>query len=74
MTDPQFGPVLSFGLGGVFVEALRDVSFRIIPITATLAGHFQESICEIDVNPLVVTAHTSIAADGLITLHARRPV
>jgi hypothetical protein len=39
-----------------------------------LAGHFQESIREIDLNPLVVTAHTSIAADGLITLHERRPV
>ena len=34
MTDPQFGPVLMFGLGGVFVEALADVSFRYLPITA----------------------------------------
>jgi acyl-CoA synthetase (NDP forming) len=32
-TDPQFGPVLMFGLGGVWVEVLRDVSFKIVPLT-----------------------------------------
>lgn len=31
--DPSFGPLIMFGLGGVFVEVLRDVSFRILPIT-----------------------------------------
>jgi len=42
--DAQFGPVLMFGLGGVWVEVLKDVSFRIVPLTRRDA---QEMIKEI---------------------------
>jgi len=48
--DPQFGPVIMFGLGGIFVEMLKDVSFRIIPVARRDA---QEMIKEIKGYPLL---------------------
>jgi len=35
--DPQFGPMLMFGLGGIFVEVLKDVAFHLAPITESEA-------------------------------------
>ena len=42
--DPSFGPLIMFGLGGVFVEVLRDVSFRILPITEKDAAQMIDDI------------------------------
>ena len=48
--DEQFGPVLMFGLGGILVEVLKDVAFRIVPLTKRDAG---EMIREIKGYPLL---------------------
>lgn len=48
--DAQFGPVLMFGLGGVWVEVLKDVAFRIVPLTRRDAS---EMIKEIKGYPLL---------------------
>lgn len=42
--DPQFGPMLMFGLGGIYVEVLKDVVFRIAPIDRSEAQEMVESI------------------------------
>jgi len=42
--DPLFGPVIMFGLGGVYVEATRDVSFRIAPLRELTAARMIREI------------------------------
>jgi len=48
--DPQFGPALMFGLGGIFVEVLKDVTFRVAPINEDEA---REMITEVRAYPLL---------------------
>lgn len=41
--DPQFGPMLMFGLGGIFVEVMKDVTFHLAPITENEAAQMLQS-------------------------------
>ena len=43
-TDPQFGPVLMFGLGGIWVEVIQDFSLRVTPITRKDAAEMIQEI------------------------------
>lgn len=71
--DAQFGPVIMFGLGGIFVEVLKDVSFRLIPIVKRDA---EEMIREIKGYALLngyrgqEPAHLPSLVDALLKLSA----
>jgi acetate---CoA ligase (ADP-forming) subunit beta len=58
--DPQFGQTLMFGLGGIFVEVLKDVTFRVAPITEAEAA---EMIVEVKAYPLLNGYRNTPAAD-----------
>jgi acetate---CoA ligase (ADP-forming) subunit beta len=107
--DASFGPLVMFGLGGVFVEVLRDVAFRICPVDVIDAREMVDEVAgaailrgargglavpdkvlidailavggadglvptlgnelaELDLNPLIATAHGIVAVDARMIL------
>jgi acetyltransferase len=58
--DPQFGPLLMFGLGGIYVEVLKDVAFRLAPLSRDEAV---EMVREIRAYPLLSSFRGSVPAD-----------
>jgi len=58
--DPQFGPAIMFGLGGIFVEVLKDVTFRVAPLTEDEA---REMITEVKTYPLLKGYRNTPPAD-----------
>lgn len=58
--DSQFGPVAAFGLGGIFVEIMKDVSFRVAPITEKDA---EDMMREIKAYPILEGARGGIKAN-----------
>jgi acetyl-CoA synthetase (ADP-forming) len=58
--DPQFGLMLMFGLGGTSVEVLKDVAFRIVPLTREDAG---DMIRQIKGYPLLAGFRGQSASD-----------
>ncbi|MDH3287486.1 MAG: acetate--CoA ligase family protein [Betaproteobacteria bacterium] len=60
VNDPLFGPAVMFGLGGIFAEVLRDVAFRLAPLTPSEARRMIE---EIKGYPVLAGARGAAAAD-----------
>jgi len=105
--DPQFGPCVMFGLGGIFTEILKDVSFRLAPLEKRDAlemmdeikarkildavrgmdavdrdilseilinvgkiGVENDTIKEIDINPVIISGSRPVAVDALVVLQS----
>jgi acetyl coenzyme A synthetase (ADP forming)-like protein len=60
VNDPSFGPTVMFGLGGIFVEILKDVTFRVAPVSSTQA---ERMLAEIEGAPLLAGARGEAPRD-----------
>ncbi|MFN2108395.1 MAG: acetate--CoA ligase family protein [Anaerolineae bacterium] len=60
INDPTFGPTVMFGLGGIFIEILKDVTFRIAPISAE---HALAMLVDIQGAPLLAGARGEAPRD-----------
>jgi acetyltransferase len=58
--DPQFGPLVMFGLGGIFVEVMEDTSFRVAPVAEP---EIREMVDEVTSSPLLYGARGREPAD-----------
>ena len=68
--DPQFGPLVTFGLGGIYVETLRDVTFRIAPFSIQAA---REMLNEIRAHALLdgVRGQPEVDKDAIVDILLR---
>jgi acetyl-CoA synthetase (ADP-forming) len=77
--DPQFGPCVMLGVGGVFAEALADVAFRLVPVGAVDAEemldelHHQRLLGDFRGEPPVDRAAVVAVVEGLSALAEARP-
>ena len=60
VNDPSFGPTVMFGLGGIFVEILKDVTFRVAPVSSIQA---QRMLAEIEGAPILAGARGETPRD-----------
>ncbi|MBW1890996.1 MAG: acetate--CoA ligase family protein, partial [Deltaproteobacteria bacterium] len=64
--DPQFGPVIMFGAGGIFTEALSDVAFRLAPLSS---NDVEAMLDDIKVQPLLDDFRGEHKVDRQLLIH-----
>ncbi len=67
INDPTFGPTVMFGLGGIFIEILKDVTFRVAPISAE---HALAMLADIQGAPLLAGARGEAPRDRIALAEA----